>query len=135
MQVALGVAHDADLQRDVRVQRRAAAGHELRRPAADVDDRERPRRGRRAAGRGAQERQPRLLVARQHARVQPVARPHLARELAPLAASRTALVMIATDASQPSAAIAEAYSSIVPCTRSIAAAASRGCARARRRAG
>jgi hypothetical protein len=63
VEMALGVAHDADLRRDVRLDGGVAADDELRGSAADVDDQERARLAGVAGGGGAQERQPRLLVA------------------------------------------------------------------------
>ena len=79
-EVALGVAHDAGLRRDVEAHLVAAADDELGRAAADVDDERRRRVAGRALARRAAEGQPRLLVAADDARVEPVALGAHARE-------------------------------------------------------
>ena len=73
------------------------ADHHLGRAAADVEHERRRRVGGVALAGRAEERQPRLLVAGQHVRLEPVAVLDLGRRTAaPLAESRTALVSTAT---------------------------------------
>ena len=95
-QVALGVADDADLRRDVEADPAARAAHELGRAAADVDHEALGRVVGRAQRGGARVRQRRLLVPAQRARRRTrAARRSRAAKAAPSAASRTAEVRTA----------------------------------------
>ena len=118
--VALGLADDAGLRRDVEAHLAAVADHELGRAAADVDH-ERPRAVVGVAlARRAEERQPRLLVAGEDVRLEAEARATSSANSPPLAASRTALVSTASPARRRDRRSACRYSSSVANTRSIA---------------
>ncbi len=81
MQVALGLAHDPRLGGDVERNVASVPDHQLGRAAADVEYERRRQVGGIALARRSQERQARLLVARQHVGLQPVPAAHRGGEL------------------------------------------------------
>ena len=123
MQVALAVADDADLRRDVE-QQLARRGRRRARSSRRRCRRRASSRCRAAAARGAEVGQLRLLVAGDRARVDPKRPRTSAVSSAPLAASRAALVRTPVATSTSSSSIAARYSSSAATTRSIASSAS-----------